>query len=209
MKWGVGLWFLLTVGLYGSAQTIPQLTEQLALDIEKLAHMKAILSDMYNAYTIIDKGYSNVKEIVHGNFDLHRGFLDALFIVAPAVKSYGKVTEIISVEMNIVREGVAGYNQVKANGRFTTSELSYLGSLYNHLLERSLDGLDNLSLVMTDGQLRMSDAQRLGMIDRIWAEQSNDLAMLRSVNNATSLQSMQRAKTGGDIESLRSIYGIK
>src|SRR5258708_5502248 len=80
----------------GTAQTIAQVTTQLILDTEKLTELKAILSDMYKSYEIINKGYNDIKNIAQGNFNLHEVFLDGLLAVSPAVKNYERVADIIS-----------------------------------------------------------------------------------------------------------------
>ena len=62
--------------------------QQLLLNIEKLAQFKKILKNMKNGYQIIFKGYTAVKDISQGNFNLHKTFLDGLMQVSPAVKKY-------------------------------------------------------------------------------------------------------------------------
>src|SRR5579863_1841723 len=99
----MGLVLLLTADA-GQAQSIIQASEQLALDIEKLSELKSILKDMYTAYTIIDEGYTDVKNIVEGNFNLHKAFLDALLAVSPAVQDYSRVEKVISTEATILSE---------------------------------------------------------------------------------------------------------
>src|ERR1700737_433815 len=108
------------------AQSIAQLTEQLVLDIEKLADLKNILSDMYKGYQILDKGYSEIKNIAQGNFNLHKVFLDGLLAVSPVVKNYSRVAEIIQMEFPLVSEYKAAYKKFRADGHFTPQELDYI-----------------------------------------------------------------------------------
>jgi hypothetical protein len=169
---GVGL-FLSVIP--GRGQTIAQLTTQLSLDIQKLSHMKSMLSDMYTAYTVIDKGYSEVKEIAKGNFDLHKAFLDGLLLVSPEVRNYTRVVDIIEAEASLVKESGAARNRFRSDGHFTAAELDYLGSLYDVFLKHGLDRLSELTMILTDGQLRMSDSERLGAVDRVWAGTNSDL----------------------------------
>ncbi|MFK4985512.1 hypothetical protein ACI4B7_27170, partial [Klebsiella pneumoniae] len=65
--------------------------QQLLLNIEKLAQFKKILKNMKNGYQIIFKGYTAVKDISQGNFNLHKTFLDGLMQVSPAVKKYKRI----------------------------------------------------------------------------------------------------------------------
>ncbi len=45
---------------------------ELALDIEKLAQFKQILSDLKKGYEILFGGYNTIKNISKGNFELHK-----------------------------------------------------------------------------------------------------------------------------------------
>jgi hypothetical protein len=190
------------------AQTILQLTAQLALDIQKLSTLKSILQDMYKAYTILDKGYGDIKNIVHGNFNLHKAFLDALLAVSPTVQNYARIVDIINVEYSIVSEYKTAYSQFQGDGHFTIQELDYIDGVYTNLFSRSLSCVNELTMVLTAGKLRMSDAERLRAIDRIYSDITGQLSVLRSFNNNTSIQAMQRSKDANDIGTLKSIYGI-
>jgi hypothetical protein len=208
-KYGICLGIGLLLGL-GSiqAQTIPQLLEQIILDTEKLASLKSILQDMYKAYTIINSGYNDIKNISEGNFKLHKAFLDALLAVSPAVQNYGRVVDIINAEYSIVAEYKAAYSRFSANGHFTLQELDYINTVYTNLFNKSLGCLNELAMVVTANQLRMSDAERLRAIDWVYADITGQLSFLRMFNNSTSIQAIQRAREANDIGTLKSMYGI-
>ena len=53
-----------------------QEAKQLLLNVEKLAQLKLMLSHMKTGYQILEKGYTSIKNISQGNFNLHRDFLD-------------------------------------------------------------------------------------------------------------------------------------
>ncbi len=190
------------------AQTIPQLAEQIVLDTEKLVSLKSILQDMYKAYTIINAGYTDIKNISEGTFNLHKAFLDALMAVSPAVQNYSRVTDIINTEYSIVAEYKAAYSKFSADGHFTIQELDYMNTVYSDLFDQSLSSLNELTMVITANQLRMSDAERLRSIDRVYADITGQLGILRTFNNNTSIQAIQRAREANDIGTLKSIYGI-
>ena len=73
--------------------------QQLLLNWEKLTQFKKILQDMYDGYKIIHKGYTTIRDISSGNFNLHKGFLDALMEVSPVVKKYKRIADIISYQL--------------------------------------------------------------------------------------------------------------
>jgi hypothetical protein len=202
-----GLLLLLFAGR-GRAQSIAQVSEQLALDIEKLSELKGILKDMYTAYAIIDKGYTDVKNIVEGNFNLHKAFLDALLAVSPAVQDYSKVERIITAESQILSEYKAGSKQLAGSGRFSIGELDYMNGVYANLLNRSAACVSELVMLLTADELRMSDAERLEGIDRVYTDISSQLKLLKLFDSGLVVQAGLRAREAGDIGSVRGLYGI-
>ena len=191
------------------AQSIPDLITELVLDEQKLGELKDILGDMYQGYEIVDKGYTNIRNIAEGNFNLHKTFLDALLAVSPAVANYARVVEIINTEKAIIAEYKAGSQRFNADGHFTSQELSYIGNTYTALVQQSEKEIDELVMVVTADQLRMSDAERMQAIDRVYADVTGQLGFLRRFDNATSVQAIQRLRESNDIITLKSIYGIQ
>jgi len=186
------------------AQT--QDVQQLILDIEKLTQFKAILSDMQTGYTILTQGYGAVKDISEGNFNLHSAFLNSLMAVSPEVRKYGRIADIISNQANIVSEYKATWKQANASGHFNAQELVYMNSVFNQLLNQSVDNLTNLATVITAGNLRMSDAERLQAIDHIYSDTQNKLVFLRHFDNHVAVLTLQRQKAQNDIQTLKNIY---
>jgi len=186
-----------------------QEAQQLLLNWEKLTQFKKILKDMYAGYKIVYKGYTTIKDISEGNFDLHKDFLDGLLEVSPAVKKYKRIADIISYQLRIVKEYKAAFNQFKEDKNFTPDEIKYIGKVYSNLLVESLKCLDELSMVITAGKLRMSDDERLQAIDRIYNEIVDQFSFLQDFNNGTAVLSVQREKDMQDIDISRKLYNIK
>lgn len=182
---------------------------QLALNIEKLAQFKQILSDLKKAYQILYGGYNTIKNISEGNFDLHKVFLDELLQVSPAVKKYLKIKDIIRLQVQLVREYKSAYSQFRNNGRFTPEELQYIGRIYNRLFKQSLQSLDDLENVVTANKLRMSDDERLTAIDQIFDGMQEKITFLRGFNNSTTLLGIQREKSQQDVDVMRKLYELK
>ncbi|MEO7983265.1 MAG: TerB family tellurite resistance protein [Bacteroidota bacterium] len=208
MKTIVLLLIIINAGITTKIAAQSQEIEQLTLDIEKLAQFKQILSDLKKGYQIVSSGYSTIKDLSKGNFNLHKTFLDGLMLVNPAVRKYGKVVDIINDQLMIVKEYKAAINMYKKDKNFNAGEIDYLGKVYNNLFKQSLNNLDELTMVMTDSKLRMSDDERLGAIDRIHADMNNKLLFLRQFNNNTTILAVQRAREKNDAVTMKEIYGV-
>ena len=183
--------------------------QQLLLNWEKLAQFKKILQDMYDGYKILYKGYTAVKDISKGNFNLHKNFLDALLDVSPAVRKYKRIADIIHYQSRIVKEYKAALNRFKDEKSFTPEEISYLKNVYEGLLKQTAKSLDELIMVVTAGTLRMSDDERLQAVDKIYNTVLEQFSFLKEFNNNTGLLAMQRKAEQTEITISRRIDGVK
>lgn len=201
------LMLLLTAGMIkGQAQAFE--LQQLILDIEKLSQMKQILSDMKTGYDIVSKGYSTVRDIAKGSFNLHEAFLDGLWLVSPTVRKYWKIPIIINDEVAIVKAYTSAFSRFKKADLFNPGEIQYISNVYSNLLNQSLKNISDLTTVITANQLRMSDAERLQIIDRIYTDMRNKVSFLGSFNNSTTILGLQRAKEQNDTKAMQQIYGL-
>lgn len=163
---------------------------------------------MKDGYQIIFKGYTAVKDISQGNFNLHKTFLDGLMQVSPAVKKYKRIADIISYQLRIAKEYKLAYNRFKEEKQFTIEEVDYLGKVYSNLFNESLKNLDELAMVITSGKLRMSDDERLQAIDKIYSSVEEQYSFLKEFTNNSNLLSLQRKSEKAEIEMSRRLYGL-
>ena len=184
------------------AQSVADCIEQLMLDYQKLAGLKSILQQMYKGYEVLDKGYNSVKDVSQGNFSLHQAFLDGLMVVSPAVRKYPRVADIINDQATLLREYHAAYNTFRRDQHFNPDEIGYLMDVYNQLISMSLKNIDDLTMVMTDNKMRMSDAERLTAIDRIYTDSHSQLSFLR--RSTTKLIKLRSSDQGIPTNGKRS-----
>ncbi|PZR29212.1 MAG: hypothetical protein DI535_03520 [Citrobacter freundii] len=181
--------------------------QQLLLNVEKLAQFKQILRDLEKGYKIIAKGYTTIRDISQGNFRLHDVFLDALWQVSPSVRKYKRIAEIISLQMKLVGEYKSAWQRAKRSDLFNDRELSFMSQVYERLFSESLQSIEDLILVITARQLRMSDNERLTAIDRIHEDLQKQIVRLRQFTSDNAILEAQRKSEREDIKAMRRIYG--
>lgn len=196
--------FLSSMSFQSKAQAAE--IQQLLLNLEKLAQFKKILQNMYDGFKLMSNGYNAVKDISEGNFNLHKTFLDGLSDVSPTVKKYKRITDIIDYQLRIVNESKKVLQQFKTDQQFNADELSYLGSIYDNLIRQSLKHVEELLIVVTAGQLRMSDDERLQAIDRIFESVESQYSFVREFSNSTTLLSLQRRSEQQQIDRMRLLH---
>jgi len=198
------VWMMMLMGLSASAQSHE--ATSLMLNVEKLSQLRNILSDMKKGYTIVSQGYNKVKDIASGNFALHEVFLDGLMVVSPEVRKYRRVADIISCQKSIVSQYKAALRAFSGADVFNVDELDYLGRVYASLFDASLQNLEDLAMVITSSKLRMSDAERLRAIDRIFLDSSDKLEFLRDFNREAVVLFKHKQKERRELAQLKTIY---
>ena len=180
--------------------------EQLVLNIEKLLQFRKILSDMKEGYELLTQGYNAVAAISEGNFNLHKVFLDGLLEVSPTVKKYQRIGQIIELQIQLVKEYQAAYHRFVSSTYFSLDELDYLQRVYAQLLEQSVNAISDLTMILTAGQLRMSDDERLQAIDTLYMDMREQITFLRHFNNNNSLLLAQRIQEGNAVKEIKKMY---
>lgn len=183
--------------------------QQLLLNVEKLTQFKQILKDLKQGYEIVSTGYETIKNISQGNFDMHQSFLDGLLAVSPVVRKYRRVSDIIDMQLQIVKGCKSAFKRFKNDGQFTIEELDFLSKTYNNLFKQSLNSLDELATVLTAGKLRMTDDERLHFIDKIFDNIQDELIFIQHFNSSASILVIQRKREQWDVDVMRRIYNVK
>lgn len=179
--------------------------EQLLLNVEKLAQFKQILQDMKDGYEILAKGYNTIRDLSEGNFNLHDAFLSGLLEVSPAVRQYKRIAEVIDMQLQLVKQCKGAQRRFKLADLFNDHDLAYLDKVYNSLLRSSLRNLEDLTTVITAGELRMSDHERLEMIDHIHGEMTQQLAFVRYFNEENAKLLLGKSRESRDGKTLEKM----
>lgn len=191
-----------------SCKAQAQEMQQLLLDIEKLTQMKSILSDMKTGYQIYQQGYGSISSLSKGNFDLHNVYLTGLLAVSPAVRNYARVADILSMQARLISQYKIQTSLFRQSGSFSVAELSYMSDVYTRLVSQTLEDIGELTNIITAGRLRMSDAERIKSIDRIYANSADRLDFLHAFGNQGIALSLQRSKELANTQTLKQLYGI-
>ena len=83
-----------------------------------------------------------------------------------------------------------------------------MGNVYSNLFNKSLQNLDELTIVITAGKLRMSDDERINAIDRIYNDIADKLVFLRTFNKENNVLAIQRGREMVDTKVSKKLNGL-
>ena len=173
--------------------------------LEQIAKYEVYLQDLKKGYNIVQQGLNTIGQIKKGDLSLHQLFFSSLLQVSPGVKAYGKVTDMIAMQVQITTL-CHQYAQTATLPGLNAAEIKYLAAVFNHLLDLSDKDLTELTSIMTDGVLQMDDSQRIGRIDALYTDTTEQYQFLRHFTDQLKLLALQRQSESNSIQQLLQQY---
>jgi len=177
----------------------------IATMVEQVMKLETTYQELKQGYAIVQQGLSSIADIKKGDFDLHQLFFSSLMRVNPAIKNYGKVADIIAMEVQIVQGCSATWPQFIRSGAFSTEDLQYVATVYRNLKNLTDQDMDELTAVLSDGQWAMTDDERVARIDRLFKSVEEKYLFLRSFADRTRQQALWRQHEKLTLQNLQKL----
>jgi hypothetical protein len=184
-------------------QFLDQQATELKYYEQQIAYLQLYMGYLQKGYQIAQSGLSEITAIKKGEFNLHQSFFSSLVSVNTQISRYARVADIISMQLSIL----SNFKKTLQQARFySSSEISYLQSVYSNLASECSKNLTQLIALITDATLTMHDDERIRRIDNIYADTKDQYAFSQSFTSEASLLSAQRADELSEIDFLNQLY---
>ncbi|HCL06725.1 MAG TPA: hypothetical protein DHW64_12535 [Chitinophagaceae bacterium] len=188
------------------AQT--QELEQLKINLEKLAQMRLMLSQAKQGYQILERGYNGIRDAAKGNFDLHKQKLNDLLVIRQTVRQSPSLGDFQQHRTTTSQEIAQWLQQAKHLGIFQVWELVNIEAVFKERL-KEMDVLsEEVQMVLRSGSLRMSDAERLQMLENINQRSFACLLLVRETIQQQKKIAVKRAQAKQDQQAVKRLYGF-
>ncbi len=177
--------------------------------IEQIAALQVYISYAQQGYSIANKGLTTVRNIKSGDFNLHRDFISSFKKVNPKIKAYAKVADIIALQLRIISAIKECLKGVKEARQFSIAEIDHCSMVFQNVLNASLENLEQLLEIISDGQLQMKDDERLKRIDALYADMQDKYAFSSSYSEEMAVLTVQRMHQRADIELSKKLNGLQ
>ena len=174
--------------------------------IARIALLKVYLGYLQKGYSTVKGGLTFIGDIKDGEFRLHKDYFNSLKSINPKIKSYAKIADIVSFQIVIIHRYKKAFGQAKDCGFFNPTELQYIQSVYENLVKESAENVNLLIAVTTNGQLQMTDEQRLQQVEKLYKSVKDQYGFLQAFNNALKIQCLQRSKELQNIKDVSALY---
>jgi hypothetical protein len=99
----------------------------------------------------------------------------------------------------------AGFEQVKSANLFSVADILYINALYQGILGKNNDDIQELTDILTDGNWQMNDAQRLSRIDHLYENVTLQYQSLLRFNDRLHLLALQKKQNLQDLQNLTQL----
>jgi len=144
--------------------------------LQQIAALQVYMGYAKKGYEIVGSGIDVVKGITDGEFSLHRVFLGSLKLVSPFIRNHEKVGEILSLQLAVS----GSFSGLKQLYYLSPSNQAYVFEVRHQLIAECGTDLEELLMVISSGQVEMSDEERLSRLSRIHEAMRDKYAFARS-----------------------------
>ena len=184
-----------------------------AVDL-KIQRMQNETIWLQNAQKVLENELSKLKLNESAGWtekqrELYRNYYEELWKVKAAISYYQRIRDITKKQGALVNEYRQAYSLFRQDRHFIPGELDYMEKVYSGILNASVKNLDQILLIVNSFGTQMSDAKRLELINEAADRIDENYSDLKQFNQQNKMLSLARAKSEGDINLTKQIYGLK
>lgn len=176
--------------------------------VNQIAALQVYAGYLQKGYTIVKDGTRLIGDIKQGDFNLHNGYFSSLRAVNPVFSSYSRVAVIMSDQATILQHFKELLKFSAESGQFSATERQYIAAVYANVKSASLQNLDDLTRVLTSGEMEMKDDERIDFIDRIYRDTKEQLFFTASFCRQAGALAYQRTQAARESFLLKKLYGF-
>jgi len=171
MRKGILLAMILCMGSIGQAQTWDEWFRQKKTRrkylVEQIVALKVYLGYAEKGYRIASEGLTTIGRIKRGDWSLHDNYFTSLKAVSPTVKKSPKAAAVVTAGLQIVNQVTRAKAEVRLAGWSSLDEQEANDNVLDNLLMACLKTINELTNVLTTGELAMKDDERLKRMERL------------------------------------------
>lgn len=200
--------FLLVLVIALTTGNLQAQAKQQRVLLQQIAALQVYIGYAQKGYSAVKKGLNTIGDFKRGEFNLHKDYLNSLKVVNPKIKKYARVTEIIGLQIKIMKSCNKLYQQIRQDDLFHGDEADYIKRVFERLIENCDTNLDELLIIVTDGQLEMKDDERVQRIDMIYQSMLDNYTFAENFSSQTKILAVSKAAELKEAKNSRVLIGI-
>jgi hypothetical protein len=206
-KYLLALTFL-TAATTARAQTFAEWFEQNKTQksylLQQIAALQVFSGYLKQGYQVATNGMSSISGSLKKENTLHSTYYSRMETVDPVVKKNAMVKDITDWQQDILKR----LQDITAIDGLTTDEKTYLGNVKAAVLKDCDLQLSTLQNVITDGKMKMSDAERIALLTKIHTAMMDNYRFASGFAAQAKIYAAQKQQEYGEATLGKQLYGI-
>ncbi|MDB5006234.1 MAG: hypothetical protein JWP45_627 [Mucilaginibacter sp.] len=205
---GLILLLLTATANQGKAQTFAEWFSQKKTLIKYLTQqivaLESLESDVKKGYSIATGGLGNIGGITGAEYQLHQNYFSSLKAVNPAVKNDPDLAATAQYGQAIS----TNFNSLNGLNGLDNDTQTYIRHVANAVLQDCNDDLDELKPVVSNGQIQMTDQERISKLHQIYERIKDKYVFTQHFCNSVKILQQQKSLDEQNTQTLKQYYGI-
>jgi hypothetical protein len=172
--------------------------------LQQIVALQVFSGYLKQGYQIATKGMSSISGSLKTENGLHTTYYSRMKNADPAVKNNDMVKDIIAWQKDIL----VRLQPITGISGLTADEKNYLGNVRTAVLNDCDQQLGMLQKVISDGQLEMSDSERLTLLTKIHTAMMDNYRFASGFAAQVKIYVVQRQQEQNQTIVERQLYGI-
>jgi hypothetical protein len=138
---------------------------------------------------------------------LYEDYFQELLEVRNKIALLKKAKEVAELQKGILEMHEKSLNLVMGSDLFTSDEKDHIAKVYMNILEESVNNIDQLEIVITSFKTKMSDADRMIIIDQAHTKIQSNYRALIQFSGSIGYLAQKRAAEVDENEGMKTLYG--
>lgn len=177
--------------------------------INQIAALQIYIGFAQKSYQISKQGITLIGDITKGELNLHRSHYSALKTVNPAIKKLSRVSEILTLQQQIVKTYKSLSKFLDESNLIDQEEKNFGKRTFNLILEDCSSIIDDLYSLTTNGDLIMTDDERLSRLNSLYNNMLSNYEFSQTFYLQVMMVLSDKSNSLIDSDFLRSLYTIK
>lgn len=176
--------------------------------LQQIAALEVYKNFLSKGYGIVKDGTDLVGSITRGEFDLHADFFGNLKLVSAEVRQHSRAEDIVKLRQHMAQDRINMKKLIGSKPFLSVNEKENYENWYAAIAQAADKDLDELKMLLTDGTLELSDAERIKRIAALHVSMQQKYSQQRKFSNSMKGMITTRQQQIDESRALRKMYGF-
>jgi hypothetical protein len=172
--------------------------------LQQIAALQVFSGYLKQGYEIANNGLGSVSSSLKAENGLHTTYYNRMKVAGPAVKDNDMVKDIMAWQQGILTR----LRDISRISGMTAEEKNYLESVSTAVLKDCDQQLNTLQVVIGDGKIKMSDADRIALVTKIHTAMMENYRFASGFTAQAKLYAFRRQQEQNQVKVTQQVYGV-